>query len=207
MGLGIPRESDFEAQWDLITGFPQDWLKQRLHSWRAQTNLVHAKNQRKGAVIPQETEQDLPASVGVSSVGMWVGRGSPQEWGHRQQQSVKASLGVNPLGNHHQPYHIAQDWVASGQKTTREGGQPHSSADNWIKALLSKAMLTKTRPSFSHPDSPIRKVHKPFSLIHQKADKRRKKRHSLTVAKIKTALQKGNHDEKAESCVPDEGTR
>ena len=37
MGLGIPRESDFEAQWDLITGLPQAWGKQRLHSWRAQT--------------------------------------------------------------------------------------------------------------------------------------------------------------------------
>ena len=24
-GLGIPRESDFEGQWDLITGLPQDW--------------------------------------------------------------------------------------------------------------------------------------------------------------------------------------
>jgi len=27
-GLGIPRESHIEGQWDLITGFPQDWGKQ-----------------------------------------------------------------------------------------------------------------------------------------------------------------------------------
>ena len=27
--------------------------------------------------------------------------------------------------------------------------KPHSSADNWIKALLSKALLTRARPSFS----------------------------------------------------------
>ena len=27
-GLGIPRESDFEGQWDLITGHPQQWGKQ-----------------------------------------------------------------------------------------------------------------------------------------------------------------------------------
>ena len=73
------------------------------------------------------------------------------------------------------------------------------SADNWVKALLNKA----SRHQFLPPGS----LHKPLSLIHQRADKRRKKRHSLTVAKIKTALQKGNHDEKAESCVPDEGTR
>ena len=29
-GLGIPRESDFEGQWDLITELPQTWGKQRL---------------------------------------------------------------------------------------------------------------------------------------------------------------------------------
>ena len=34
-GLGIPRDSDFEGQHDLITGLPQDWDKQKLHSWRA----------------------------------------------------------------------------------------------------------------------------------------------------------------------------
>ena len=26
-GLGIPKESDFEVQWDLITGLTQDWEK------------------------------------------------------------------------------------------------------------------------------------------------------------------------------------
>ena len=62
----------------MITGLPQDWGKQRLHSWRAQTNLVHAKNQRKGAVIPQETEPKLPVSVGWSPMEAWLGRGSSQ---------------------------------------------------------------------------------------------------------------------------------
>ena len=36
-GVGIPRESDLEGKWDLILDFPQDWGKQRLQSWRAQT--------------------------------------------------------------------------------------------------------------------------------------------------------------------------
>ena len=31
MGGGIPRESDFEAYWDLIAGLQQNWRKQRLH--------------------------------------------------------------------------------------------------------------------------------------------------------------------------------
>ena len=73
----------------MITGLPQDWGKQRLHSWRAQTNLVHAKNQRKGAVIPQETEPKLPARFGGSPVEVRVSRGSPQGLGHGQQQSGK----------------------------------------------------------------------------------------------------------------------
>ena len=34
-GQGIPRESDFEGQWNVLTGFPQYWGKQRLYSWRA----------------------------------------------------------------------------------------------------------------------------------------------------------------------------
>ena len=35
--LGIPRESDFEGQWDLIIELPEDWGKQRLYSWSTQT--------------------------------------------------------------------------------------------------------------------------------------------------------------------------
>jgi len=37
-GLGIPRESDLEGHWDLITELLQDWRKQRIHSWRSQIN-------------------------------------------------------------------------------------------------------------------------------------------------------------------------
>jgi len=85
--------------------------------------------------------------------------------------------------------------------------QHHSTADNWIKALLSKALPTRARPSFSHHQSlPSRSLHKPLSLIHQRAD-RSKKKHSPTEAKTKTILQNVNHNEKAESYVPDEGTR
>ena len=69
-GLGIPKESDLEAQWDLIIKLPQDWGKQKLQSWRAQQNLACTKTQRKGAVTPQETEPKLPASVGSRSGGL-----------------------------------------------------------------------------------------------------------------------------------------
>ena len=65
-------------------------------------------------------------------------------------------------------------WVTSGQKTTKEGVPPHPSADNWIKALLSKALPTRARPSFSHYQSlPSGSLHKPLSLLLQRAEARR----------------------------------
>ena len=86
----------------------------------------------------------------------------------------------------------------------REEVQSRPSADNWIKALLSKALPTRTRPSFSHHQSiPSRRLHKPLSLICQRAA-RRSKKHSLTVAKTKTILQKVNHDEKSRKLCPRE---
>ena len=33
----VPRTSDFEEQWGMIGGIPQDCEKQKLHSWRAHT--------------------------------------------------------------------------------------------------------------------------------------------------------------------------
>ena len=68
--------------------------------------------------------------------------------------------------------------------------QPQPSAENWIIALLSKALPTRARLSFSnHLSLPSGSLHKTLSLIHQRAD-RRSKKHSLTAAKTKTILQK-----------------
>ena len=52
------------------------------------------RTQGKGAVDPQETEPDLPASVAGSPVKLWISRGSPQGRGHWQQQPWKMSLGI-----------------------------------------------------------------------------------------------------------------
>ena len=38
----------------------------------------------------------------------------------------------------------------------REGRQPHSSTENWIKDLLSKALPIRTRPSFPLSVSPVK---------------------------------------------------
>ena len=84
--------SDLEGQWDLITGLPQDWGKQRLQSGRAQANLAHTKSQGKETVAPQETESDLPASVRGFPVEVRVGRGSPQRQRNWQHQSGRCLL-------------------------------------------------------------------------------------------------------------------
>ena len=85
--------------------------------------------------------------------------------------------------------------------------QLYPSADNWIKALLSKALPTRARSSFSHAPPSHQDAYTSLSLIHQREDRKTKKQHSLTAAETKTVLQKINHHEKAESYVPDEGTR
>ena len=80
----------------------------------------------------------------------WGSRGSPQP-----QPARKVPLSVNPLGGHRktcQRFRRPQGWVTSGQTTNREGVQPHPSADNWIKALLSKALPCRARPCPAEQD-------------------------------------------------------
>ena len=91
-----------------------------------------------------------------------------------------------------------QDWVTSVQKTAREGVQSHPSADNQIKVLLSTALPTRTRPSFSHLSSlPSGSLYKPLNLIHQMTDRIRKDYNPIAT-KTKTTSQKVNQNEKAE---------
>ena len=69
---------------------------------------------------------------------------------------------------------------------TRVGTQPYPSVDNWIKGLLSKALPTRARLSFSHHQSvPSGSLHKPLSLLHQRADRGSKKNSSPTETKTK----------------------
>ena len=139
-------------------------------------NLACTKIQRKGAVTPQETEPKLPADAG----------GPPGSAG-----ALAAAGWEGPLWS--SPPTIKQ--IASG-----EGVQPYPSADNWIKALLSKALTTRARSSFSHSQSPPSgSLHKPFSLTDQRADRIRKN-HYPTTAKTITILQKVTHYEKAQLC-------
>ena len=77
-----------------------------------------------------------------------------------------------------------------------------------LKLYWARPYPPEQDPVFPMPVPSIRKLTQALlSLIHQRADRRSKKKHSLTAAKTTTILQKVNHNEKAESYVPDEGIR
>ena len=51
LGRGIPRAFAFEGQQDLSARAPQDWKKQRLHSWRHIEDFTYIRTQYK-AITP-----------------------------------------------------------------------------------------------------------------------------------------------------------
>ena len=69
--------------------------------------------------------------------------------------------------------------------------QPYPLADNWIKALLSKALYPRANPSFPHHQSlPSEGLHKSLIFLHQRTDRRSKRNHNLTVTKTKPHYRK-----------------
>ena len=105
---------------------------------------------------PKKTEPGLPGSVRESPAEVRVDNGLlrvREPW----------CAGISPFeGGHHYPYL---------RPNYRDGTQPHPLAENWIKDLLSMALPTKSRPSFTHSQSlPPRSFHKPLILLHQRAD-------------------------------------
>ena len=61
-------------------------------------NLAHTMTQRKGAVMPQETDPEPPASTAGSPVEVQVSKGSLQGPGDWQQLPGKVPFGINSLG-------------------------------------------------------------------------------------------------------------
>ena len=91
-GQGIPRGVDFEGQWDLIAGLPDDWGKQRPHSWR-----VHTKSCTLG---PRGEEQWHHRWLNQTS--LLVLKGLLQGYGvavahHRDRGTGSCSSGKGPL--------------------------------------------------------------------------------------------------------------
>ena len=93
-----PRESVFEGQWGLITRIPQDWGKQKHHSWSSHTGFHVHQGAGKKVVTSQDTGQDLPASIGGTPVDAGDSYVSLWGQGHWRQQFWSALIGVSPLG-------------------------------------------------------------------------------------------------------------
>ena len=59
----------------------------------------------------------------------------------------------------------------------REGTESYPLAENWTKDLLSMAPPIRTRLSFPHSQSiPSGSFHKPLILVHQRVDRKKKKK-------------------------------
>ena len=83
-----------------------------------------------------QLQQGLTTGMGELAAAVWEG------------------LLFNSFGGCHHPDHRAhspEGWIALGPKTTREGAPPHPSADNWLKALQSKACFTSKTQFFPPP--------------------------------------------------------
>ena len=109
---------------------------------------------------------------------------------------------INPII---EPVDFRAGWPQAKQLTDWDLSPTHQQAIELKFSEHGPAHQSKTQ-LFPCQSLPSESLHKPLSLIHQRAD-RSSKKHHLTGTKTKTVLQKVNYDEKAESYVPDEGTR
>ena len=201
-----PGNLKLEGQWNLITRFPQDWGKQRLQSWRTQTKPSERQDSEERSNDPRRLNHNyLLVLEGL----LWrCGSGGAR---HRARALAAAVWECPPW---HKPSWRQQ---LTGPQPTGLGRLRPTSyqgrsetpplPDNWIKALLSKTLSNRARPSFpSTIPSRQRSLHKPLSLNHQGAYSRSKKNQNPTT-RTKVTIQKVNQYEKADSYVPDEGTR
>ena len=170
----------------MIIGFPQDWNRQRLWSWRTQTKSCSHQN-------PEERSNDpigdliKKKKLIVLEDLLWKHLSAGAH--HSNKATRSSSPGRTPfvlalLEATINPTIVPVDPKAgSPQAKQFTGSATHPSTDNWIKALLSKALPTRVRPSFSQCQSlPSGSLHKPLRLIHQRAHREAK---SPTVVRTK----------------------
>ena len=124
-----------------------------------------------GSVTPQETEPALPVSV----QSLWWRCGLTAAFcGLRALSTAVVGGSVcRPKSSGSRSPLLPLPPPKSGLRSNyREGTQPHPSAENWIKDLLSMPLPTRARPSFPCSQSlPSGRVHKPLIFIHQRADR------------------------------------
>ena len=143
-GLRTPREFDNEDQRDLVTELTQDWGNRLMeHTNKILWALGHRRNEERSHKRLSQTCLEVSRSL-------WWRRGPSWEVRH---------AGISPPGG---AFSISPTTVWPNY---REGTQPYSLAENWIKGLLNMASfsLSQSLPSGS--------FHKPLILLHQRADR------------------------------------
>ena len=99
-GLGMPRESDFEGQWDLIIGLPQDWGKQT-PALEGTNKILHTPRPRGKEQWPHRRRNQSYLLVLEGHCGVMGSQGLTPQGAHWQQQSWKVPVSVSPLGGSH----------------------------------------------------------------------------------------------------------
>ena len=115
-----PREFDFEGQWDLITGLPQDW---RNRLWRAQTKPCAYQDRERSSYPTWDWARLACECPGVSSGG--VGR----QWPATGSGTLNTTV-LGALACWHKSF-----WRKSPLSPLPlwEGTLPHPTTENWIK--------------------------------------------------------------------------
>ena len=199
-GLWILRESDLEQQWDLIIGLSEEWEK-KTPVLKATSKILHASRLRgKEQCTHRRLNQNYLLFWRASCGGLGQ-QGLPEGRGHREHQARKAPLGMNPLGVPN-PTQSGSPWAK--QLPGRECDSPHQ-------------QITELRFYWARPCPQEQKIAFPLaSPSHQQAYTsflasfiRRQTEAAAQSERLKQNpySRKVNHDEKAESYVPDEATR
>ena len=185
-GLGIPRESGFGGQWGLIIGLPEDWEKQRLQSWRTHTKFCAHQDPEERSIDPIGDWNKTTCQCWRPPVEVWITRGSPEGWGTGRAllASTILEFAINPTTDPRAGSPQAKQ--LPGRKCNPTHQQKIGLKLYWARPSTSEQDPVFPTTSPSHQEV----LHKPLSHICQRADRRSKKRHSLTAAKTKTILQK-----------------
>ena len=186
-------------------GLPQDWGKETPHLEGTNKILCMPRPRGKGAVTLQETKPDLHASFGGWTVEVGVGRGAPQGWEHWQQQSWRVPLGVNPLGLHINPTIEPADPRAGLPQAKQLPGRESNPTHQQTIGL--KLYWARPCPPEQDPVFPIANPSHQEGYTSLLASAIRGQTGDARSTVSQNILQKVNHNEKAESYVPDEGTR
>ena len=164
----------------------EQWPDRRLN--QTYVLVLEGLLQRQGVAVAHRRDKD----TGSRSSGKHSLAGALPEWSPHTISPTK------------QPVGSSAGLPQAKQPKRRELSPTHQQGSG-LKFYW--ALPTRATPRSTYQQSlPSGSLHKPLSFIHQKADKRNKKNYNPAACRTKTIITE-RQNEKAEDCVPDEGTR